>query len=102
MGFHKLYQGSLRSLNVSKISGSFTHIERIHGCGTIYRERKSFFFHLLTEFIHPVNIETQVDKARIAPNAAFENITGFAVNHLNQFHARRAKHWAKSPLGLYR
>ena len=88
MGFHEFDEGTIRIFDVGKPSRRRLHPERTTA---IDREgvpsiRKSFF-----ERVHIQRIEAYVDETAVAPLAVGEQLTGFAVERLQEFNVQIAQ-----------
>ena len=86
VGFHELDQGAVGIFHISKMPGGLTHVKGF-ACGMyvrIHRKGKTFGCALFLQELHIQHIETEVDKAQVAPDPVLEDLFGFAVQGLDQ------------------
>ncbi len=97
MRFNEFDQGTVGILYIAEMSGCSTHVERITGflC-TVNGKRKTFCFTLLLEVIHPLNIKTQMNESKVAPQPVLKNQLRLTVQNLYQLNCAVAKKPAES------
>ena len=103
VGLHELDEGAVGILHVGKMAGGLAHIEGLAGGMDvrIHGEGKSFVGALIFQGFHIQDIEADVDKAQVAPDAVLENLFRCAVQCLHQLDLGGTEETCEGPLAHF-